>query len=65
MANHQDQMPKKSYFAHNNDATKILSIGNLSMKTLALPKKKKNQSKTQPIVDKKNLKENLAASLLM
>jgi len=44
MANHQDQMPKKSYFAHNNDATKILSIGNLSMKTLALPKKKKKTS---------------------
>lgn len=63
MANHQDQMPKKSYFAHNNDATKILSIGNSSMKTLPLPKK--NQSKTQPIVDKKNLKVNLAAYLLM
>ena len=30
---------KKSYFAHNNDAAKILSIGNSSMKTLPLPKK--------------------------
>jgi len=35
------------------------------LKPLLYQKKKKNQSKTQPIVDKKNLKENLAASLLM
>lgn len=39
---------KKSYFAHNNDATKILSIGNSSMKTLALPKKKNS-----PLLTKK------------
>jgi len=53
MANHQDQMPKKSYFAHNNDATKILSIGNLSMKTLALPKKKKTSPKHSQLLTKK------------
>lgn len=39
---------KKSYFAHNNDATEILSIGNSSMKTLALPKKKNS-----PLLTKK------------
>lgn len=44
---------KKSYFAHNNDATKILSIGNSSMKTLALTKKKKTVQNTAHCWQKK------------
>lgn len=56
---------QKKATLHTTMMLQTFSLLEIRLRKPLLYQKTKNQSKTQPIVDEKNLKENLAAYLLM